>query len=285
MVWVGLADMYKLTKSIFLAVAALGLVAGVQAAFIDAGVTTSWGYKGNIGPQRWSQLNPAFTLCATGKQQSPIDIPKHIKSMSYDLAIRYQNAPLNIVNDGQTELSLGVDQLIINDGHSIQLNFPQKPALEKIDFNDVDYHLLQLHFHSPSENLWHGQDYPLEIHFVHQGPAGKVLVLAVFVKSGLANPALQTIINYLPKEHGQSALIANQSINPADLLPESNNYYYVQGSLTTPPCSEGVNWVIMSTSITASPAQIQQLRQAMGGGNARPVQPLFKRDVFNSREN
>lgn len=268
----------------FLSSVIFSLSTSAHAVLIDAGVKTDWGYKGNIGPSRWSQLNPAFVLCSAGKEQSPIDVPSKTKKSPYDLAIRYQSAPLAIMNDGQTELNLNADQILVNDGHSVQLNFDQHSALEKVHFNGADYSLLQLHFHSPSENLWRGQGYPLEIHFVHQGQANDLLVIGVFVKSGPANPALQMVIEHLPKEHGQVSLVAGQSINPANLLPADNDYYAFKGSLTTPPCSEGVNWVIMSTSITASPAQIQQLRQAMGGVNARPVQPLHKRDVFNSRE-
>ncbi|MFZ2315984.1 MAG: carbonic anhydrase family protein [Gammaproteobacteria bacterium] len=255
-----------------------------HAATIDAGVKTNWTYKGNLGPERWAQLNPAFALCAAGKEQSPIDIPQKTKKSDYQLAVNYQNAPLVVMNDGETSLNLGADQLIINDGHSIQLNFPQNPSVEKVTFNGIEYQLLQFHFHSPSENLWHGQNYPLEIHFVNQGPAGKAIVLAVFVKSGETNPTLQKIIENLPKEHGKEFAIEGQTVNPGNLLPDNKGYYHFEGSLTTPPCSEGFDWVIMSTSITASPAQILQIRQAMGGSNARPTQPLHKRIISNSQE-
>lgn len=251
----------------------------------DSSVKIKWAYKGNIGPERWAQLSPDFALCATGKLQSPVNIMRKVKIADHKLAINYQPAPLIIIDDGTTPLTIGTKQTIIDDGHGIQINFHgDNAAKETIDYAGSTYHLVQFHFHSPSENELHGRAYPLEIHFVHQGDDGKLVVIGVFVQGGNANPVLQQIINNLPKDSGQEHEIANTNINPIDLLPMKKNYYSFMGSLTTPPCIEGVQWILMDDAITASPAQILQIRKAAGGANARPVQPLNHRTINFSME-
>lgn len=278
--------MARIAKYAFLSLFTILSSLNVYAEVNDSAIKTTWGYKGNIGPEYWAKLNPNFALCATGKTQSPVNIMKKFKfSTNFKLTVNYEPAPLIIMDDGPTSLQIGSVQTIINEGHGIQVNFHDEYAKkESIIFDSNTYLLKEIHFHSPSENQLHGRGFPLEIHFVHQGENGKLAVIGVFVDGGNPNPALQKIIDHLPKEPGKEFEIANEKINPLDLLPVKKNYYSFMGSLTTPPCSEGVQWILMDDVITASPAQILQLRQAANGANARTVQPLNYRAVTFSME-
>jgi carbonic anhydrase len=255
------------------------------AAVNDASVKIKWGYKGNIAPTRWGQLDPQFAMCATGKEQSPINITKKVTKTVNGLKINYTNSPMTIVEDGVTDLQLGHQHTVILDGHSIQLNFSAETAKEIVTFRNTSYRLIQFHIHTPSETQLHGQSFPLEIHFVHQGEEGKLLVLAVLVKAGKENAVLKKIADHLPKEIGEEYTIPGEVVNPVDLLPAKRHRYYTYaGSLTTPPCTEGVEWVVFADSVTASPAQIQMLRKAVDGANARPQQPLNDRVITYSTE-
>lgn len=249
----------------------------------DAATKVKWGYIGNTGPSTWAQLDPSFAICSSGQTQSPINIlTKKAKKSQDELVVHYQPAPMIIMDNGNTELLIGETQTLVNEGHGLQLNFPSDQTPESITWNGKDYHLVQFHIHTPSENLLSGQSYPMEIHFVHQGANGQLAVIGVMVKAGKDNPTLQKIIDNVPKEEGRPFSIQGQSVDPASLLPSTLHYYSVAGSLTTPPCSQGVQWIVMAEAITASPAQIVKLREAAGGANARPVQPLHGRLVHSS---
>jgi carbonic anhydrase len=249
----------------------------------NSSVTVNWGYKGNIGPTHWGVLDSRFELCSTGHVQSPISIPKKVVNVEHQLRINYQSAPLTIIEDGAEELDIG-KQAVMCDEKSVQLQFHSGHERETIQYRGKQYRLVQLHFHSPSENELRGQTYPLEIHFVHQGEQGELAVIGVFVKGGQANPSIQEIIDHLPSKHGIELTTPGQYINPSYLLPANGDYYSFDGSLTTPPCTEGVHWVVMKNTIEASPAQIVLLRKALGGGNARPVQPLKGRVISFATE-
>lgn len=250
-----------------------------HAAVDDTPVKVKWGYKGNIGPHYWGQLDPSFAVCAEGKSQSPINIPKKVMSANVELKINYNPAPMVIMDDGATQLEIGKHQTVVNTGHGIQLNFPAGHLKESITFAGKNYRLVQFHFHSPSESEWHDRAFPLEIHFVHQGADGKLAVIGVFVKGGKANPTIQKIVEHLPPYESKEYVISGEQVDPMTLLPAKWDYYHFLGSLTTPPCSEGVQWMVMADTITASPAQIAQLKKAAGGANARPVQPLRDRKI------
>lgn len=248
-----------------------------SAAMNDASAEVSWSYVGSTGPQHWGMLSPAFELCDTGKAQSPINIGRDKTRAPYKLKTNYRNAPLYIGEDLPIQLTIGSTELTTSLGHAIALAFHGKKPRETVSYQGDVYELVQIDFHSPSENLWHKQSYPLEIHFIHQGQHGKVLILAVFIKGGAANPALDNILQNLPRETQKEVKVAGAVINPAKLLPTDQRYYAFDGSLTSPPCTEGVQWVVMPNPITASPAQILEVRQATNGANARPVQPLGER--------
>lgn len=251
----------------------------------DLGVTINWSYVGNHGPNQWAQLDPGFAVCASGRSQSPINIAKNIKAGDYSLKINYKAAPLEIVKNGETTLVIANTQTIINDGHGVQVNFPAKNPTESIKWNDITYRLIQFHIHAPSEHQMRGRSYPMEIHFVHQGELGELAFIGVLVNAGEENETLEQIIQHLPEEQGQAVKIADEQINPLALLPKNMDYYSYMGSLTTPPCTEGVRWLLMSQAITASPAQIVQLRKAANGANARPVQPLYGRVISYTTTN
>ncbi len=246
----------------------------------DSAAKIKWGYVGNTGPAKWGNLDKHFASCATGKTQSPINLNNRARKAAANLNINYNPATMAIVDDGTTSLLLGHTQTIIRDGHSVQLNFNADRASESVDYDGKTYRLVQFHLHTPSENLWFGRAFPMEIHFVHQGDNGRVLVIAVWVKIGKANSSLQQIINHLPKEENKEMIIEGQNIQPENLLPQKHRFYSFMGSLTTPPCTEGLQWIMLREPITASPSQIMQLRHAANGANARPIQRLYGRSIY-----
>lgn len=247
----------------------------------ETAIKVKWGYTGNVGPARWSQLDSDFAVCSSGKLQSPINIIKKVtKNGDLSLSFDYQPANLNIALDGNIELSFPDNQQLMLSEHGVQVVFPAGKITESIALNQERFRLVQFHFHSPSENRLLGQSFPLEIHFVHQGDKGHIAVIGVFVRGGAENLEIQKLINHFPTDRGQEHIIEGVQIDPMALIPDARQYYYFAGSLTTPPCTEGVNWVMMESPITASPGQIALIRKAAGGTNARPVQPLNGRKLI-----
>ena len=239
-----------------------------------AGATVNWGYKGNQDPARWAVLDPAFAECAKGKQQSPINIKtQKLSAAENTLLINYTPSQGSLGIDLTTDLSVGNQHLEIKDGHGVQVN--NHSPKETVTFNNEVYRLVQFHFHTPSENAINNVSYPAEIHFVHQSEHGNVLVLAVFVAGGQTNQGIENITNQLKAGMNPTPL----NFVPADLLPPTRSYYHFMGSLTTPPCTEGLQWVVFKTPISATPAEIVWLRKANGGANARPIQATNNRVV------
>lgn len=249
----------------------------------DSGVKVAWGYEGSTGPANWGNLNPDFAACGNGTTQSPVNISNKVVNGENELSIYYQADPLVVVDDGDTTLRIGKTQTVIKDGHGLQVNFPTKFEKEIIKLSGREYQLLQFHMHTPGENKLHGKSFPLELHFVHQGRNGTVAVIGVFVRTGEANPVLQKIIDHIPDEIGVAKTIEGEKINPRDLIPMGRKYYTFMGSLTTPPCSEGLRWIVMQDSITASAEQIEKIKAAAHGANARPIQPLNDRKVIYTK--
>lgn len=243
----------------------------------------AWSYSGNTGPSAWATLSPDFALCSNGTSQSPIDINTHemLPAEQNPLQINYSTAPLNIVEDGLTTLQIPGKTIQINDGHTIQLDFLADSSKETIRIGDTEFKLVQLHFHTPAENQINGKIYPAEIHFVHQGPNGRLAVIGVFIKPGNNNPLISRILANLPKTKGTVQEVKDAAINPAELLPQNKLFYSFLGSLTTPPCAENVTWMVMANPIEASASQIQKLRYAIAEDNARPVQPLNNRRIIS----
>lgn len=219
-----------------------------------------WSYKGAEGPSHWAQLDPHFAECAAGHAQSPIDIRKPVRQAGLpDLAFDYRDVPLRIVNNG----------------HTVQVNEDGGGALT---IGDHAYTLAQFHFHTPSEERVNGKPYDMVAHLVHKDAAGQLAVVAVLFKKGARNDALATVLDNMPIAAGPEHAVTGRSFNAANLLPARHGYYHFTGSLTTPPCSEGVAWYVMNTPVEVSAAQLRQLHLLYRHNN-RPVQPLHGREV------
>ena len=215
-----------------------------------------WGYEGEVGPENWGSLNEEWELCDTGLEQSPIDVvPEELGFEELpEITFDYQDVDLNVVNNG----------------HTIQVIFPEGSAIE---VNDTIYNLLQFHLHSPSEHTAVGQAYPLELHLVHSDEDGNLAVIGVLIEEGDENPAFADLWANLPAESGEPTMIEGVTLNADDLLPDDRGYGTYMGSLTTPPCTEGVTWLVLGATISLSAEQIEAF-QAIYNGNARPTQPI-----------
>ena len=220
-----------------------------------------WGYSGDAGPAYWGELSPEYALCAEGAAQSPIDIRDASALDLVDIDFRYGESANNIFNNG----------------HTIQVNIDAGSA---IVYNGITYNLLQFHFHSPSEHTIEGMPAPLEIHFVHQDPnSGNLAVVGILLTEGEGdNEAYSAVFDHLPAHVGEPEA-AGEPIALAALLPGARSFYTYQGSLTTPPCSEIVRWLLLENPVELSARQIAAFR-ALYDGNARPVQELGKRDLL-----
>ncbi len=218
-----------------------------------------WGYEGEIAPANWGHLSSEYATCATGKNQAPVDIQATVKAKLPALPFHYQAG----------------GNAIINNGHTLQVTYAQGSQLT---IDGLPFTLKQFHFHSPSENLIQGKQYPLEVHLVHGDPQGNLAVVGLMFEEGKANPLLTTLWQQMPQQVG-SQLTLSKSVNVADLLPHDRSYYRFAGSLTTPPCTENVRWLVLKKPMTASKAQIEQFAKLMGHPNNRPVQPLGARQI------
>jgi len=227
---------------------------------------THWTYEGEKGPQSWGKLDPDFSLCADGHSQSPVDIGKTSPALLPKLRAKFSPANLRIVHHEHL-----ADE--INNGHTIQVNYSEGDTMT---VGDTNYELIQFHFHAPSEHTVQGKHYPMEMHFVHKSPSGALAVIGVFIEKGAHNAAFDPIFSNLPREKGVESHFEHVKVNVDDLLPHSHKSYRYDGSLTTPPCSEGVKWIVMKSPIQLSAAQIWWFTSRIEGNN-RPVQPLNHR--------
>ena len=221
-----------------------------------------WSYEGSNGPEHWAKLKPEFAACGVGKRQSPIDIQDGARLDLEPIKIDYRPAPLRIIDNG----------------HTVQINFSEGSS---ISVSGERYDLKQLHFHTPSEERVNGKVYEMVAHLVHQSAEGRLAVIAVLMESGMQNDFLATVWPYLPLESGREMALADVTIDVMRLLPESRAYFTYIGSLTTPPCSEGVLWLVMKTPVAISPGQAAVFAK-LYRMNARPVQPANGRLIKES---
>lgn len=240
-------------------------------------------YSGADGPAAWGTLSPVFATCGSGHSQSPINITRAQHQANLPaLDIKYSTLAVDFKNNGhavQTDYAAGST---VTDAYHDQA--PYKAMVTHADGStvrhfDATYELKQFHFHSPSEHQRNGRNAAAEIHFVHADPEGNLAVIGVFVEEGAPHPTVARLWESLPTEEGKVNGLG-QPINATDLLPKARDYYFYQGSLTTPPCTEGVRWVVMKEPITMSAEQIAALKRALHHDNNRPVQPLYGRVVF-----
>ena len=223
-----------------------------------------WSYNGDTDPAHWANLEGDFKTCSTGKNQSPIDI-RHEAVHDADLPplqFAYQPAPLRIIDNG----------------HTIQVIYAPGSFLT---VGGKRYELVQFHFHHPSEEKIDGKGHEMVAHLVHKDADGKLAVVAVLLDGGGANPTIDAIWKNVPKEKGKEAS-ANATIDAATLLPGDRSYYTFQGSLTTPPCSEGVRWFVLKTPVKIAESEIMAFGK-LYPMNARPTQPLNGRVIEATR--
>jgi carbonic anhydrase len=166
-----------------------------------------------------------------------------------------------------------------NNGHTIQINYSEGDTLA---IGGKAYQLVQYHFHAPSEHTIDGRHFPMEMHMVHKAADGQLAVIGVLIDEGRHNTAFDPVWGSLPKEKGVETHLTAVSVDVDQLLPKARTTYRYEGSLTTPPCSEGVAWLVMTTPISLSVEQIGQFT-AIVKANNRPVQPLNGRTVVTDR--
>ncbi|MDN5940239.1 MAG: carbonic anhydrase family protein [Nitrospira sp.] len=231
-----------------------------------------WSYEGAEGPAFWGKLSPSFLPCAEGHSQSPIDIATTSPASLPTMSGRFRPAELKIVHHEHFADA-------INNGHTIQVNYTEGDTLT---IGETSYELLQYHFHAPSEHTVQGIQFPMEMHFVHKSASGALAVVAVFIEQGRHNNAFDPVWAHLPTKKSVESHFEGVQVNVDALLPKSNTSYRYEGSLTTPPCSEGVKWIVMTTPIQLSTEQIGMFT-ALIKGNNRPVQPLNKRMTVTDR--
>ncbi|MCP4358533.1 MAG: carbonic anhydrase family protein [Chloroflexi bacterium] len=218
-----------------------------------------WDYEGEGGPEHWRKLEDgAYELCGIGVEQSPIDLTSPTMTDLENIAFDYGK----------------MDVHILNNGHTIQVNHDEGSSIE---INGRTYNLLQFHFHAPSEHAVNGTLYSAEMHLVHTDADGNLAVVGVFIAEGAENAAYTPVWDNLPSEKTE-AIATGMSVNAVDLLPAEQVVYRYNGSLTTPPCSEGVLWSVMESPVEMSAQQITAFTDIFEGTN-RPVQPLNDRDL------
>ncbi|MFZ5908068.1 MAG: carbonic anhydrase [Nitrospirota bacterium] len=223
-----------------------------------------WGYEGEGAPANWGNLKPEFALCGTGKAQSPVDFEKTYRTSLDAIKFSYKQTPLRIINNG----------------HSVQVNCDPGSS---VIIDGAEYQLLQFHFHAPSEHTVKGSFSDMEMHLVHKNDSGDLAVVGVLMKKGQQNKIIQVLWDNLPAEVDKENVVEGISVDASSLLPKDRGYYHYYGSLTTPPCTEGVNWSVIKTPIEVSEEQIQKFRTLMGVDNNRPVLPVNKRFILESK--
>jgi carbonic anhydrase len=231
---------------------------------------THWTYEGATGAEHWGDLDPEYAACKAGKEQSPIDIRNAEKGELPVLRFEYKNGPL---------------KYLINNGYTIRVNYYDAPGSGNfLIVGDKRYQLTQFHFHRPSEEYIHGKPYDMEIHLMHQASDGKVAGVTVLLRAGSANATIQKIWDHMPKTEGKEEAeeIAGVQVNPAALLPHDAAYYMYMGSLTAPPCSEGVTWFVLKNPVEISAEEIDAFAK-LYPHDVRPLQPLNGRVVKESQ--
>ncbi len=218
-----------------------------------------WSYSGDTSPEHWGELSPDNKVCVDGKEQSPINLTSG-KEEKNSLAFFYQPLKFTLANNGHTE----------------QLN----PVARNnyIELDGDKYTLAQFHFHTPSEHEKDSKPFDMEVHLVHKDDKGELAVVGMLIKEGKENTILSEVWKSLPTEKTEKDIELSQTIDLNALLPKDQKHFEYDGSLTTPPCSENVDWIVMDTPIEMSKEQIDKFRKLFPD-NHRPVQPLNTREI------
>lgn len=233
----------------------------------NAGSQTEWSYAGNAGPQRWAELSPEFSACGIGRLQSPVSIDTRtsVPGPCQPLRFRYRSSSLYITNDGRA-LRLGYDRgsFLVVDG--------------------LSYELVELRFHVPGEHAIDGRVADGELQLIHGNNRGDIAVVAVPIRAGRrVNQILRRVVENAPSVPGEQFYGRNVGVNGLFLLPGRKDYYAYPGSLTRPPCTEGVRWYVLHEALEVDAADLLRLARVIGP-NARPIQPLYDRPVAKACE-
>ena len=231
---------------------------------LTAGASTAqvhWSYEGLGGPDAWGKLKPEYAKCTSGMRQSPIDLRDGIRVQLEPIRFEYQPSRFGVIDNG----------------HTVQVNVAPGNFIETMGRR---FHLQQFHFHRPSEERIDGRQSDMSVHLVHRDAEGRLAVVAVLLERGGAQPVVQTVWNNLPLEKGDEQP-AQVGIDLSQLLPAERGYFTYMGSLTTPPCSEGVLWMVMKQPVPISSDQLSIFAR-LYPMNARPVQPAAGRIVKES---
>ena len=220
----------------------------------DKAHAVHWGYEGDNGPEHWGD---AFPVCGKGKKQSPLNIIGPFEKSKDTLSVDYKEGPLKMLNNG----------------HTIQVNVEPGSSLT---IGKESFDLLQFHFHRPSEEQVDGKNASMVAHFVHKSKEGKLAVIGVMLNEGKDSAAIKTLWANLPPKEGEEFLPAKVTFNPASMLPKDMGFYNYEGSLTTPPCTEGVQFYILKSPVDISKQQLAKFPFKL---NARPVQALNGRKI------
>lgn len=224
-----------------------------------------WGYEDDNGPDVWADLSSDYAACGEGMAQSPIDLTEATTTSLTPITFEYEEVPM----------------AVFNNGHTIEVEYEEGSY---IVYNEKHYDVLQFHFHQPSEHTLDGQSFPMELHIVHRSESGGLAVIGVMMAEGdEPNTAYATLFDNLPAEVSEPDEETTMTINVADLLPaDTDTFYTYEGSLTTPPCSEIVRWLVLAEPVYLSADQIAAFG-SIYDHNARPVQPLNERDLFTNQ--
>lgn len=217
-----------------------------------------WGYTGKVGPDHWGSLDKEYKSCASGKEQSPVDITNTKGKDIGNVRFHYGPSKLNIVNNG----------------HTIQVNYDKGSSI-RIDGEKYD--LAQFHFHTPSEHTIEGASYPMEMHLVHKNKKEELAVVGLMMVIGKYNNLLEALWDNLPSAEGKESL--DEKIDMSAILPSGERTFRYQGSLTTPPCSEGVKWNLLLSPISISQGQFTAFHDIFSN-NSRTIQPIRKRVIW-----
>ena len=261
---------YKRMSSTVLIAAAMWMPVAAHAQW-----RTQWTYEGATGSEHWSELDPNYAVCKVGKEQSPIDIQNALKADLPPLRFELKSSPL---------------KYLVNNGKTIRVNYHDAPGTgDFLQVGDERYQLMQFHFHRPSEEYIHGKQFDMVAHLMFKAADGKVAGVAVLMQAGKANAIVQQVWAHMPKTESkvlpdfshQEQEIAGIEVNPAGLLPHNLAYYMYVGSVTAPPCTEGVTWYVLRTPVDISPKQIEAFAR-LYPHDVRPAQALNGRILKES---
>ncbi|HWW05198.1 carbonic anhydrase family protein [Collimonas sp.] len=236
------------------------LLVSAAAAALASETAAHWSYQGKTDPTHWAEGNPENAACQSGRRQSPIALSESTakRVASKDFSIQYEPGTVTLVNNG----------------HTIQANV--REANDTVNFKGQTYKLDQFHFHTPSEHTIDGKSYSMELHLVNKSNDGKITVVGIFIKEGKENQALESAFADLPARQTWTGRQAKVDITA--LIPNDKKALAYSGSLTTPPCSEMVNWIVLEQPIEMSKQQIAAFK-AIFHDNHRPLQKLNHRDI------